>query len=74
MAGSRADSSAPLPLQATINANHPLAQKLLRGKKEEKQMKLAQQAYSLALLAQDLLQGNALSDFLQNSVEVMVEE
>ena len=74
MAGAGALHQPPLPLQATINANHPLAQKLLRGKKEEKQLKLALQAYNLALLAQGMLQGTALTDFVQNSVEVMIAE
>jgi len=74
MAGSRASQQAPLPLQATVNTNHPLAQKLLRGEQEERQLKLAQQAYSLALLAQDMLQGSALSHFLQTSVDRLVAE
>ncbi len=63
-----------LPMQATINANHPLTQKMLRSKKEEKQLKLARQAYNLGLLAQGMLQGSALTDFLQHSVELMVTE
>ena len=64
MAGTGTAPQPPLPLQATINANHPLASKLLRGKKEAKQLKLARQAYDLALLAQGMLQGTALTDFL----------
>ena len=64
----------PLPVQATINANHALASKLLRSKKEEKQLRLALQAYNLALLAQGMLQGTALTDFLQHSVELMATE
>ncbi|MEL6358597.1 MAG: molecular chaperone HtpG, partial [Bacteroidota bacterium] len=64
----------PLPLQATINANHALAQKLLKSKKTEKQQRLALQAYNLSLLAQGMLQGAALTDFLQRSVEIMVTE
>ena len=63
----------PAHVQATINANHPLVQKLLQAKEEEKQTQLAQQAYSLALLAKDMLQGSALTNFLHSSVEVMVE-
>jgi len=62
----------PLALQATINANHPLAQKLLRSKKEEKQMKLAQQAYRSALLSQDMLHGAALTDFVRSSIEALL--
>ena len=72
MAGTSPATQPPLPLQATINANHPLTSKLLQGKKEEKQLKLALQAYNLALLAQGMLRGTALTDFLQRSVEAMV--
>lgn len=74
MAGTGTAPQPPLPLQATINANHPLASKLLRGKKEAKQLKLARQAYDLALLAQGMLQGTALTDFLQHSAALMVAE
>jgi molecular chaperone HtpG len=72
IAGARAANQPPFPLQATINANHPLAQKLLRGKQEEGQLKLAQQAYSLALLAQDMLRGPALTDFMQRSIDTLL--
>jgi molecular chaperone HtpG len=64
----------PLQVQANINANHPLVQKVLEPQQEEKKTKMAQQAYNLALLAQDMLQGSALTNFIQNSVSVMVEE
>jgi molecular chaperone HtpG len=60
------------PLQATINANHPLAQKLLQGKQEEKQLKLAQQAYSLALLTQDMLRGPSLTNFIQSNIDALL--
>ena len=72
IAGAEVANQSPLPLQATINANHPLAQKLLRSKKEEKQLQLAQQAYSLALLAQDMLRGAALTDFIQSNIDTLL--
>lgn len=62
------------PLQAAINANHALVQKLLKSKKEAKQTRLALQAYNLALLAQGVLTGKALTEFLQHSVDTMVAE
>lgn len=74
MAGPGAAQQPALPLQATINANHTLVQKLLRSKKEDKQTRLALQAYNLALLSQGVLVGTALTDFLQHSVEMMVAE
>ncbi len=72
IASARADNRAPLPVNATINANHPLAQKLLRSRQQEKQLKLAQQAYRLALLAQDMLRGAALTDFMQGHIDTLL--
>ncbi len=72
IASARADNRAPLPVNATINANHPLAPKLLRTQVEEKQLKLARQAYSLALLAQDMLRGAALTDFMQGHIDTLL--
>ena len=74
MNGPGATHQPSLPLQVTINANHALTQKLLRSKKEEKQLKMALQAYNLALLSQGMLQGAALTEFLQESVAMMVSE
>ncbi len=64
----------PAPMQATINVGHPLATKILRLKKEEKQLRLALQSYNLALLAQGMLKGKALTDFLQDIIEEMAAE
>lgn len=72
MASAREANQPSPPLQATINANHPLVQKLLRSKKEEKQLKLAQQAYSLALLTQDMLRGASLTDFIQSNIDTLL--
>jgi molecular chaperone HtpG len=72
ISGTRSANQPPLPLQAIINVNHPLAPKLLRSKKEEKQLQLARQAYSLALLAQDMLHGTALTTFIQSNVETIL--
>eukprot|EP00540_Astrosyne_radiata_P019944 CAMPEP_0116846894 /NCGR_PEP_ID=MMETSP0418-20121206/14118_1 /TAXON_ID=1158023 /ORGANISM="Astrosyne radiata, Strain 13vi08-1A" /LENGTH=604 /DNA_ID=CAMNT_0004478251 /DNA_START=45 /DNA_END=1859 /DNA_ORIENTATION=- len=71
MTGSKTGTKETLPLQATINANHPLAQKLLRSKTEEKQLQLAQQAYNLALLTKDMLHGTSLTDFINSSIKTM---
>ena len=72
MASSNAMPSSPLALQATINANHPLVQKLLRSKKEEKQLQLVRQAYQVALLAQDMLNGSDRTTFIQNNIEMLM--
>ena len=60
-----------LPLQAAINANHPLAQKLLQVKEPAKQQKIAHQAFDLALLAHNMLQGAALTSFIQQNIALI---
>ncbi|MEL6153088.1 MAG: molecular chaperone HtpG, partial [Bacteroidota bacterium] len=64
-------SQQPLPLQAIINANHSLAQKLLQREDADQVKALATQAYRLALLSQNLLRDTALTDFIQQSVETL---
>lgn len=54
----------------TINANHPLATKILNARKAEKKSDLARQAYDLALLSQGMLKGEALANFINRSVEI----
>ena len=63
----------PLQLRATINANHTLAKKILRTTEEAQQHRLAQQAYNIALLSQDMLGGATLTSFIQNMVATMSE-
>jgi molecular chaperone HtpG len=50
-----------------VNANHPLASRLL-ATEGDAQTALAKQVYDLALLSQNLLTGPALTAFLQRSV------
>ena len=57
----------PLQLQAIINTNHELSKKILESQ-EEKQHSLAQQASNLALLSQNMLNGAALTNFIQDSI------
>ncbi|MEZ0611528.1 molecular chaperone HtpG [Fibrella sp. WM1] len=51
-----------------VNANHPLAQKLL-STDGEAQTKLTQQLYDLALLAQNRLTGPSLTAFVKRTVD-----
>lgn len=51
-----------------VNANHPVINRLLASPSKTEQV---QQLYSLALLSQNMLKGEALSDFVQKSVEMM---
>ncbi|WP_375563315.1 molecular chaperone HtpG [Bernardetia sp. OM2101] len=54
-----------------VNANHSLVQKILDTKDEETQKQIAQQAYDLSLLSQNLLEGKALSSFVERSLNFM---
>ena len=56
--------SFPDSFDVTVNANHPVAQKVLAGDET-----LAKQAFDLALLAQGMLKGEALTQFVQRSTE-----
>ncbi|WP_339923019.1 molecular chaperone HtpG [uncultured Cyclobacterium sp.] len=54
-----------------INGNHPLIDKILKTEEEEVQMKLAKQAFDLALVSQGLLKGKALTAFVKRSVDLI---
>jgi len=54
-----------------INANHPLISKIVGIKKENDQTNLLNQALDLALLSQNLLKGEALTKFINRSVELI---
>ena len=54
-----------------VNINHPLIGRILNETDAEKQKDLVHQLTDLALLANGLLKGEALSKFLQRSVEMI---
>jgi len=54
-----------------INGNHPLIDKILKTEDEEVQLKLAKQAFDLALVSQGLLKGKALTAFVKRSVDLI---
>ena len=56
--------SFPDSFDVTVNANHTLAAKVLAGDED-----LAKQAFDLALLAQGMLKGEALTAFVKRSTE-----
>ncbi|MCP4458982.1 MAG: molecular chaperone HtpG [Cytophagales bacterium] len=60
----------PMNLAVSINGNHALIRKILDYKKEPSQIALAKQAYDLALLAQGMLTGEKLTNFVNRSVEI----
>jgi len=54
-----------------INGNHPLIDKILKTEDEEVKLKLAKQAFDLALVSQGLLKGKALTAFVKRSVDLI---
>ncbi|HLZ15667.1 MAG TPA: molecular chaperone HtpG, partial [Cyclobacteriaceae bacterium] len=54
-----------------INGNHHIIQKILKAEAEEQKLKLAKQAYDLALLSQSMLTGADLTNFIKRSVELV---
>lgn len=54
-----------------INANHAIVQRIIKAEDEEQKVKLAKQAYDLALLSQNMLTGADLTRFIKRSVELV---
>ncbi|HLG02982.1 MAG TPA: molecular chaperone HtpG [Bacteroidia bacterium] len=54
-----------------VNTNHPLSGKILEEKDEQKKQALIRQATDLALLAQGLLKGEDLTNFLKRSADLI---
>ena len=54
-----------------VNTNHELVGEILNTKTEKKRNRLIQQAVDLAKLQQNLLKGEALTHFIQRSVEMI---
>jgi molecular chaperone HtpG len=54
-----------------VNANHNIIQKILKASDEAQKIKLAKQAYDLALLSQNMLSGADLTNFIKRSVELV---
>ena len=61
----------PESYNLVININHPLIGRVLNETDAEKQKELVHQLTDLALLANGLLKGEALSKFLKRSVEMI---
>jgi molecular chaperone HtpG len=56
--------------KVAINGNHKLISKILKAGKDE-QLKLAKQAFDLAMLSQGMLTGADLTDFVNRSIELI---
>lgn len=64
----------PDEVNLTVNGNHPIYQSLLKENSEDWRNKQVRNLADLALLSQDLLKGNDLTQFIQRSVEIMTGE
>jgi molecular chaperone HtpG len=73
MGGGMAAFYANMPdeVTLTINGNHPIYNNILAEGDVEKQEKQVRNLADLALLSQDLLKGNDLTNFINRSVELM---
>ena len=65
--------SLPDSYTVSVNANSAVAQRVLKSD-EEAATKLAKQAFDLALLAQGMLKGEALTQFVKRSAELLAAE
>ena len=54
-----------------INGNHPLASRILDEKDDDKRTQLIQQMVDLAMLSQNILTGEKLSEFVKRSYELL---
>lgn len=54
-----------------VNVNHPLISKMLKEKDNKKQKEIAKQTADLALLSQNMLKGEELTNFIKRSIELI---
>ena len=73
MGGGMAAFYANMPdeVTLTVNGNHPIYNDILKESDTAKQEKQIRNLADLALLSQDLLKGNDLTNFINRSVELM---
>ncbi len=63
----------PDTLSVTVNGNHKMIQQVLNAKEDADKEQLAKQAYDLALLGQNMLTGESLTNFIKRSVALASE-
>ncbi|RIV24864.1 molecular chaperone HtpG [Fibrisoma montanum] len=61
----------PMNYNVVVNANHPLAGKILATESEDARKALIKQVYDLALLSQNMLSGADLTAFVRRTVETL---
>ncbi|MEM9982037.1 MAG: molecular chaperone HtpG, partial [Bacteroidota bacterium] len=61
----------PSQHQIAINGNHALIDKIVKTEEEAEKARLIKQLYDIALLSQDLLKGNRLTQFIERSINLV---
>lgn len=64
-------NSFPEMYNMVVNVNHPVISKLLKEKDGAKQKEIAKQTADLALLSQNMLKGEELTNFIKRSIELI---
>jgi molecular chaperone HtpG len=54
-----------------VNTNHPLVKKVIETEGDEQQDHMVNQMFDLALLSQNMLKGEKLTDFIRRSVDII---
>jgi molecular chaperone HtpG len=63
----------PEQYNVIINANHTLVGRIVKAESEDEKKRLAEQAFDLALLSQNMLTGAKLTSFIKRSVDLIKE-
>ncbi|MGK7391165.1 MAG: molecular chaperone HtpG [Candidatus Cyclobacteriaceae bacterium M2_1C_046] len=63
----------PDTYEVSVNGNHAVVSKMMKETDTEKKEALAKQAFDLALLGQNLLTGENLTNFIKRSVKIVAE-
>ena len=61
----------PEQYNLVVNSNNPIITKILNDKESENQSNVIKQIYDLALLSQNLLKGQEMTDFIKRSVDII---
>ena len=61
----------PESYNLVVNVNHPLIEQILNDSDTDHQKQLVHQLTDLALLSNGLLKGEALTNFIQRSVDII---
>ena len=72
LGGNNMMAGMPDSINLVVNTNHPLTGKILKRRAENRQ-KMTRQLFDLALLSQNMLKGEALTDFVERSFELAGE-